>query len=147
MRFVIRWTSPGPSKGSYFRRMTGIGPEFGASLAEAHVFETGEEAIMTSCSHYGFTCSEVDQFDEASYAAALDALNTPQIKMQYLGVLGLLAECSVHMRNSPDTDELRGLIEHAMGSAQETIKNFRWKRILNRFEVEMASPPERKKAS
>lgn len=59
------------------------------------------------------------------------------VKYQYLGVLGLLAECSAHMGETVDANELRGLIETALNDAQKVVPNLRWKRMLNRFEIEM----------
>lgn len=54
--------------------------------------------------------------------------------LRYLGVLSLLAECSVYLNDDP---ELRSSIERAMSDAQEAIPGFRWRRILDRIEVEI----------
>lgn len=56
-----------------------------------------------------------------------------KIRTQYLGCLGLLADCSVHIAGY-ESDELRDSIETAMMDA-ERMKLVRWRRILNRIEV------------
>ena len=52
------------------------------------------------------------------------------VRMRYLGVLGLLAECSVYV-----PEELRQSIETAMeqACADGCLK---WRRVLNRVEIE-----------
>lgn len=54
----------------------------------------------------------------------------PQERMQYLGALGLLAECAVYV-----PEDLRESIERAMDDAcaDGTLK---WRRILDRIEIE-----------
>lgn len=61
-------------------------------------------------------------------------------RMRYLGVLGLLAECAVHV-----PEDLRESIERAMEDA-ETAGLVKWRRILNRIEVEPL-PPKRRRPS
>ncbi|KKN04270.1 hypothetical protein LCGC14_1099280 [marine sediment metagenome] len=53
-----------------------------------------------------------------------------KLRMQYAGTLGLLCQMAVHA-----TDEHRELIEQALIDAEPF--GFRWRRILNRFEVEV----------
>lgn len=50
-------------------------------------------------------------------------------RMRYLGVLGLLGECSVHV-----PEELREQIETAMEHACADGR-LKWKRVLNRIEI------------
>lgn len=52
--------------------------------------------------------------------------------MRYLGVLGLLAECSVYV-----PEELRESIETAMADAARENPQLAWKRILNRIDLEV----------
>lgn len=51
-------------------------------------------------------------------------------RMRYLGVLGLLCECSVHV-----PEDVRDMIESALEDACEDGK-LTYRRILNRFEIE-----------
>lgn len=53
-------------------------------------------------------------------------------RMRYLGCLGLLAECSVHV-----PEDLRDLIERAMEDACAAIPTLTWRRILDRIEIEV----------
>jgi len=61
-----------------------------------------------------------------------EKLNT-DLKMQYLGVLNLLAENAVFMPN--DKEEERDCIEQAFRDAEELIPTFKWKRILQSYQV------------
>ena len=53
--------------------------------------------------------------------------------MRYLGCLGLLGECAVYV-----PEDLRVMIEQAMVDACEAIPTLRWRRIINRIEIESA---------
>jgi len=57
--------------------------------------------------------------------------------MRYLGCLGLLAECAECAVYVPE--DLREMIEQAMVDACAANPSLRWKRILDRFEIEVAS--------
>jgi hypothetical protein len=73
-------------------------------------------------------------------ARRTDALPAPdrQLVMRYLGCLGLLARCSIALRDAEETTEdLRSDIERALDDAQATGL-IRWRRILNRIEIEPA---------
>lgn len=63
-----------------------------------------------------------------------------QFRMQYLGVLSLLASCSVALRDTIEcsADETRDLIEEALTDAQKLIPALHWRRMLNLIEVELA---------
>lgn len=50
--------------------------------------------------------------------------------LRYLGVLGLLAECSVYV-----PEEQRECIERAFKDACEAHPKLRWRRMLNRLEI------------
>lgn len=53
--------------------------------------------------------------------------------MRYLGAIGLLAECAVHV-----PDDMRNQIEHAIQDACEASGGtLFYRRILDRFEVEV----------
>lgn len=52
--------------------------------------------------------------------------------LRYLGCLGLLGECAVYV-----PDELREQIEAAMRDAVAHDADLRFKRVLNRMEVEV----------
>jgi hypothetical protein len=54
-------------------------------------------------------------------------------QMRYLGVLGLLGECSVYV-----PEELRVMIEQAMADACAAHPTLRWRRLINRIEIEVA---------
>ena len=54
-------------------------------------------------------------------------------RMRYLGCLGLLGECAVHV-----PEDLREMIEQAMVDACAAIPTLRWRRIINRIEIESA---------
>lgn len=50
---------------------------------------------------------------------------------RYLGCLGILGECSVYV-----PEDIRETIERAMRDACQHHSTLRWKRILNRIEIE-----------
>jgi len=50
--------------------------------------------------------------------------------MHYLGTLGLLGECAVHV-----PEELREMIGQAMDDACAENPSLSWRRILNRIEI------------
>jgi len=52
--------------------------------------------------------------------------------MRYLGVLGLLCECAVHV-----TDELREQIDEALTDAVVADPKLKWRRILNARVIEV----------
>lgn len=58
-------------------------------------------------------------------------------RMRYLGVLGLLCQCSVYV-----PEELRESIESALDDACADGK-LRWKRYLDRYDIEAVDPRER----
>lgn len=62
--------------------------------------------------------------------------NPAAAKMRYLGVLGLLAECSVHV-----PEDLRQMIEEAFTDAAAANPALRWRRILNRVEIDVQITP------
>ncbi len=51
---------------------------------------------------------------------------------RYLGVLGLLGECSVFV-----PEDMREVIEQAFEDAVAANPALRWRRILNRIEIEI----------
>lgn len=60
-----------------------------------------------------------------------------QLRMQYLGALGLLASIAVHIGNGPEADDYRDSIAQALADAQEIIPGLRWKQTLPRFDIWM----------
>jgi hypothetical protein len=58
--------------------------------------------------------------------------------LNHLGALGLLAEVSIYIRNGVDGDEFRDCIERCLRDAEQ-LGMIRWRRIINRFEVEPAA--------
>jgi hypothetical protein len=58
------------------------------------------------------------------------------LRMRYLGVLGLLCEASVHV-----PEEIRLSMEQALDDACESGR-FRWRRVLDRLEIEPVQPPD-----
>jgi hypothetical protein len=64
------------------------------------------------------------------------------MRMQYLGVLSLMAEMSVHLREGSESDDFRGNIEQALTDAQKVVPRLRWRRVLNSFEVDLADEGE-----
>lgn len=54
--------------------------------------------------------------------------------MRYLGVLGLLAECSVYLPSDDEGEDMRQQIIEAFTDAQ-TNHPLVWRRILNRLEI------------
>lgn len=54
-----------------------------------------------------------------------------ELYVRYLGVLGLLAECSVYV-----TEDERECIERAFGHAEEY--GLCWRRVLDRFSIQPA---------
>jgi hypothetical protein len=52
--------------------------------------------------------------------------------MRYLGALGLLADCSVHV-----PEDLREMIERALTEACAAYPYLKWRRILDRLEVDV----------
>jgi hypothetical protein len=67
---------------------------------------------------------------------------TMKMKMQYLGVLRLLGECSVHIRDGGESADLRDCIAEALADAQTLIPELRWHRLLNRFDVDVVDEPD-----
>ena len=61
------------------------------------------------------------------------------LRMNYLGVLGLLAETSVMLRDNGAglAEETRDLIADALTAARELIPQLRWRRVLDAFIVEV----------
>lgn len=57
-------------------------------------------------------------------------------RMRYLGVLGLLCEASVHV-----PEDVRESIERALDDACADGK-LKWRRILDRLEIETVAPKE-----
>ena len=47
--------------GGYFQGMTGIGPMFGGTKSEAHVFDDKITAVKMLTSHFGFTMAKIEQ--------------------------------------------------------------------------------------
>lgn len=47
--------------GGYFQGMTGIGPMFGGTKKEAHVFDDKIQAVQMLTSHFGFTMADVEE--------------------------------------------------------------------------------------
>ena len=61
-----------------------------------------------------------------------------RLRMLYLGCLGLLARCSLGLADAEEpADDLRDSIETALMDAQSAGIPIRWRRILNRIEVEV----------
>jgi hypothetical protein len=54
MSYVIQW-----EPGNYYRRMTAIGPQFGASLEEAARFDTKDDAASAMGLHWAFGSTEI----------------------------------------------------------------------------------------
>lgn len=54
------------------------------------------------------------------------------LNQRYLGCLGLLSECSVYV-----PEEIRECIAQAFEDASQADPNLKWRRILNRLEVEV----------
>ena len=61
---------------------------------------------------------------------------TEQLYMRYLGAIGLLARCAVHLREGCEGDELRDMIELAMQDAC-AHHPLHYRRILNHIEIEI----------
>lgn len=55
--------------------------------------------------------------------------------LRYLGALGVLAGCAVHLSNTLDGNELRDTIERVMQDAC-AHHPLQYRRILNRIEIE-----------
>lgn len=64
---------------------------------------------------------------------------TQKMYMQYLGCLALLCECSVALQDTVEceADELRDCINRALSDAQVAGVPIAYRRILNRFEIEI----------
>lgn len=65
MSYVIKFSST-ISPATYYRRMTAIGPMFGATKKDAMRFETQEDAIRETTRHWGFTTTEIEEVKEES---------------------------------------------------------------------------------
>lgn len=59
------------------------------------------------------------------------------MRMKYLGCLGLLAECHLHLSESMESQETRECIRMALDDAKEAGL-IKWRRILNRIEIDPA---------
>lgn len=73
-----------------------------------------------------------------SAAAGARRRNMQSEHMRYLGCLGLLGECAVHV-----PEDLREQIEYAMADACEATPGLKYRRILNRLEIEFMPEPTR----
>jgi hypothetical protein len=61
-----------------------------------------------------------------------EGMDMPEdLYMRYLGCLGILGECSVYV-----PEEIRETIEQAMSDACQHHPTLKWKRTLNRIEIE-----------
>lgn len=61
-----------------------------------------------------------------------------EMRSHYLGLLGLLAECSVYIRrNGPEGEELWETIGDALEDARRFVPTIRVRRILDRYELEV----------
>ena len=73
--------------------------------------------------------------------AVLDEPKKPDegdLRQKYLGVLGLLANISVHVSNKTgEAEEYRALILEALEDAKAFFPKLRIRQILNRFEIEV----------
>jgi len=47
--------------GGYFQKMLAIGPMFGGTKSEAHIFGDRMQAVRMLTSHFGFTMAEVEE--------------------------------------------------------------------------------------
>jgi hypothetical protein len=54
-------------------------------------------------------------------------------RFRYLGALGLLCQCSVYV-----PEDLRQMIETALVDAQDNDPSLKVRRVLDRFEIEVA---------
>ena len=72
MAFVIKHRN-----GTYYRQRTGIGPVFGATLAEAHRFALEADAQQMLGRHYGFLDAEIAPVDDAPKCGAVDPCGEP----------------------------------------------------------------------
>lgn len=61
-------------------------------------------------------------------------MSSRPIEMRYAGAIGLLCECSVHLKG-PDADDLRDSIEQAVSDWCDG-SGWTWKRILDSIDVE-----------
>ena len=59
----------------------------------------------------------------------MEDANVLTMRMQYLGVLSLMAEMSVHLREGSESDDFRDNIEAALTDAQKVIPRLRWRRV------------------
>lgn len=59
--------------------------------------------------------------------------------LEYLGALSLLARCSINLRDGREesADELREAIADALIDGQKFFPRLKWKRVLDRIEVEL----------
>jgi hypothetical protein len=60
------------------------------------------------------------------------------MEMRYAGAVGLLCECSVHLSNSPESDDLRESIMEVARDWCADRDGWTVRRVLNRIEV---TPP------
>lgn len=65
-----------------------------------------------------------------------------KMKMQYLGALNVLAETSLMLGGDADAEEMRERMERIFDDAQKVVPRLRWRRILQRFELELADEDE-----
>ena len=70
-------------------------------------------------------------------AQAEDTAREIQMRMQYLGTLKILADCSILLGDGTDAEDMRETFERVFSDAQKVITRLRWRRILQRFEIEL----------
>ncbi len=61
-------------------------------------------------------------------------MNEIELRMQYAGVVNLLAESSVHLGKGFEADEIRDLYDQAISDFCR-LTGWSYKRILHRFEL------------
>lgn len=95
-----------------------------------------ETVLLEPCNRCGFS---YDMHHGPESRCGLTPSDTATLRQLYLGVLGLLARCSIMLKDSLDesADEMRDLIVEALTDAQKVVPSLRWKRVLSHIEVEV----------
>ena len=64
------------------------------------------------------------------------------LTMQYLGVLQLSANMALHLGEDDESTDLRSSLEDALDDAKKVVTRLRWRRILNRFDIDLIDPED-----
>lgn len=61
---------------------------------------------------------------------------------QYLGVLQLASNMALHLPEDDESTDLRSSLEDALDDAKKVVPRLKWRRTLNRFDLDLIDPED-----